>query len=238
VAVSEYIQHLPEIYRGPAADGGDSFLGEYLKIFEALISGREDVADGDTIRGLDPLTDEFVEYLDPGLVPLDAPDANGALNSEFLTYLASWVALTLDQNWDLEKRRDWLRRIVPLYKRRGTRDGIEEYLRVFVGNQVTVEELPGGFIIAEPDNSTVGVDTFIAGAPAYFFRVRINIGFPPEPFVIDEWRNVHNGTRAIVDLEKPAHTYYTLEARTPGFIVGERATIASDTLIWEKSKKL
>ena len=49
-------------------------------------------------------------------------------------------------------------------------------------------------------------------------------------------RYTEKGSRAIVDLENPAHTYYTLDARTPGFIVAKRSTISSDTLIWEKSQ--
>src|SRR4029450_12957039 len=100
----------------------------------------------------------------------------------FLDYLAKWVALTFDQNWELDKKREWLKRIVPLYKRRGTRAGITEYLAMFGGHQATVEELPGGFIVGDPLAATLGINSFIAGAPAYLFLVRINYGFPPDPF--------------------------------------------------------
>ena len=72
---------------------------------------------------------------------------------------------------------------------------------------------------------------------------------PSPEFDIAVWRNLRKGTRAIIDLEKPAHTYYTLDARTPGIILGfknatvvggkvikGRATVARDTLIWQRSK--
>jgi hypothetical protein len=104
--------------------------------------------------------------------------------------------------------------------------------------------------------STLGVDTFL-GAPAYYFRVLINYGFPAEisqragipaePFDIAIWRNIRKGTQAIVDLEKPAHTHYSLDARTPGIILCQvvngalikgQAKLGYDTLIWKNSKPI
>jgi phage tail-like protein len=238
-APSSYLQHLPEIFRGKLENGDPVFLGDYLKIFEGMLSGRADaVVAGENIQGLEQRVAKFVDYLDPALTPVDDPNATAGATSEFLTYLASWVALALDQNWDLQRKREWLRQIVPLYKRRGTKAGLTAYLNMFVGRQVRVSEPPGGFIVAGADNSTVGVDTFIAGGPAYFFRVLIQYGFPGgPPFEIAVWSNLSKGTRAIVDLEKPAHTYYTLDARAPGFIIASRSTIARDSLIWQNSEQ-
>jgi Phage tail protein (Tail_P2_I) len=59
------------------------------------------------------------------------------------------VALILDQNWDLSKKRQWLKRIVPLYQQRGTRAGLGDYLAMFVGNQAKVDEPPGGFLLGK-----------------------------------------------------------------------------------------
>jgi phage tail-like protein len=248
---SEYLQYLPQVLRG-TDQPASGFLNGYLKVFEALLSGRDDVPAAASLRSLDGIIDAFPNRLDPGITPIDAAPAGELPRSAFLDYLATWVALTFDQNWDLAKKREWLKRIVPLYKRRGTRSGISEYLAMFVGHQSSVEELPGGFIVGSKPNATVGFSSFIAGAPAHFFRVRINYGFPPDTFSIDAWKNVRKGTRAIVDLEKPAHTYYALHARTPGIIVGGavyggskspnplarnkgRATVGRDSLIWQAS---
>ena len=239
-APSNYLQHMPEIFRGKLENGDPVFLGDYLKIFEGMLSGRADaLVAGERLVGIEQLLAKFVEYLDPALTPVDDPNATTGATSEFLTYLASWVALTLDQNWDLQRKREWLRQIVPLYKRRGTKAGLTAYLKMFVGNQVKVNEPPGAFIVADPNNSTVGVDTFIAGGRAYFFSVLIQYGFPgAQPFEIAVWSNLRKGTTAIVDLEKPAHTYYSLDARAPGFIIAARSTIARDSLIWENSKQV
>jgi phage tail-like protein len=254
---SEYLRYLPEVLR--SSDGGTGFLDGYLKIFEALLSGRADAAGAIhppiaalPVRAFDSAIESLKDLLDPALTPVDAGTAPGNATSEFLDYLGRWVALSFDQNWGLDKRREWLRRVVPLYKKRGTRAGIDEYLAMFVGHQARVEE-PRGFILADRPTSVLGVNTFIS-APAHYFRVRIEYGFPPNPFDIAEWRNIRQGTRAIVDLEKPAHTYYTLRGSTPGIILGGllhggpngplpargkgRATIGVDTLIWKDSKRI
>ena len=47
--------------------------------------------------------------------------------------------------------------------------------------------------------------------------------------------------RAIIDLEKPAHTYYALDARTPGFVLGVQpghpffghTVLGRETLLWQ-----
>jgi len=243
-APSSYLQHLPEIFRARPAPDVEPFLGRFLKIFEALLSGRDDAAPpGESkVVGLEDILARFPDNLDPALTPVVPSPAGVRLDSPLLSYLASWVALVLDQNWDLAKRRQWVKRIVSLYQRRGTRAALDEYLAMFVGDQAKVDEPPGGFILGKVNNvkqsSTVGVDTFIAGAPAYYFRVRINYGFGSDPFDIATWRNIRQGTRAIIDLEKPAHTYYTLDARTPGIIVARKghATVGRETLIWQSSK--
>ena len=244
---SQYLQYLPRIFKEGVGDE-TAFLGQYLKIFEALLTGREDTAAAKEIAGLEQRITQFINCLDPGLTPVEEFTYTGrepVLDSSFLTYLAQWVALVFDQNWLLDKKRKWLQKIVPLYKKRGTKAGLLEYLNMFVGRQVKIEEPFGGFIVGR--ESTIGFDTFIRGTPPYYFRVKINYGFPPdESFEIDVWKNIRKGIRAIVDLEKPAHTYYDLDARAPGIIVGgplhprgkARSTVGVDTLIWEKSRKI
>jgi len=237
-APSAYLRHLPEIVRSPRPDGGAPFLGEFLKIFEALLAGRDDARDIG-VSGLEDVIARFGEFIDAALAPVEPPAPGQPLRSEFLDYLASWAALALDQNWSLEKKREWARHIVPMYKRRGTRSGLQDYLRTFVNDNVFISEPPGGFTLADPASSTLGVDTFLAGAPAYYFRVGINYAFDG-PFDLNEWLNIQKGTRAIIDLEKPAHTYYTLDTRTPGFVLARpgHTVLGRETLLWESSTPL
>lgn len=235
-APSTYLQHLPEVFRVAPRPGERPFLADYLSIFEALLSGRSDASISSTERvaGLEEILRGLAQSLDPAFSPVTI--SGKQLDSPLLSYLASWVALTLDQNWDLGKRRRWLERIVPLYRRRGTRAALDEYLEMFVGNNARIEELAGGFVVAS--TSTVAVDTFIAGAPAYYFRVRLQYAFGLQPFDLATWLSIRSGARAIVDLEKPAHTYYSLDTRTPGIIVAVKghATVGHETLIWQNSR--
>jgi phage tail-like protein len=189
------------------------------------------------VQGLEEILAAFIQELDPAFTTAVASADGARLDSPFLNYLASWVALTFDQNWDLGKKRQWLQRIISLYQRRGTRSGLEDYLVMFVGNRVKITE-PPGLILAQQGTTTLGVDTFLTGVP-YYFRVGMNYGFA-EPFNIADWTQNLQSTRAIVDLEKPAHTYYTLDARTPGIIlnVPGHAVVGQETLIWENSTEL
>lgn len=219
---SEYLKYLPRPFKdGPAEDV--AFLGQYLKIFEALLTGREDSAG---VTGLEQQLSLYINHLDAAYVP-----------QEEISFLARWVALTFDQNWPLEKKRQWLQKIVPLYKKRGTTSGLIEYLHMFVGKQVKIEEPVGGFILGE--ESTLGFDTYIGGTPPYYFRVMINYGYPEdEAFDLEIWKNLDKGVHTIVDQEKPAHTYYNVDIRSPGFVVGEIATVGKDTLIWNNVEKV
>src|SRR3989442_10758102 len=96
-APSSYLQHLPEIFRARSTPGGEAFLARFLKIFEALLSGRADaVPPGqEPVHGLEDALGRLIATLDPAFAPVTTT-ASGRLDSPFLTYLASWVALTLD----------------------------------------------------------------------------------------------------------------------------------------------
>lgn len=75
--------------------------------------------------------------------------------------------------------------------------------------------------------ATVGVDTVVEGLPAHFFRA--NVAFTtPDPA---ELSRKTASVRAVLDIEKPAHTYYNLSISGPTFQIGERSTVGKDTLI-------
>ncbi|MDA8384930.1 MAG: phage tail protein I [Actinomycetota bacterium] len=61
-------------------------------------------------------------YFDPRLAPAD-----------FLEWLANWVAVALDETWSEERKRELVRRAIPLYRTRGTMDGLREQVRIYAG---------------------------------------------------------------------------------------------------------
>ncbi len=151
---SRLLAYLPSIY----AD--DPFLGSFLNIFDSIW------------LPLERQIDQLYAYFDPRLTP-----------AEFLPWLATWVDLTLDENWPVERRRALIRRAADLYRRRGTKGALRDYLATYLGAQPE---------IVEDDAS---------GNPFHFsvvFRVS-------DPSALDQDR-----IRRIIEEEKPAHTTYTL----------------------------
>lgn len=211
-----YLQYLPGIYQQDAEKG--AFIGKYLKIFEKLLSGIDDevAIDGKPVEGIEQVINRIYEFFDPDSTP-----------AEFLKWLAGWIALTLRDNWDENSKRRLLKKIVPLYKKRGTKSGLSEYLKIFVaGPDISIDEFLQGIKIGTTGH--VGIDTFVGGLLPYFFIVTISfsviksIGFTSDTI---------KATKSILDLEKPAHTYYALRFQFPGIIIGERSTISIDTII-------
>lgn len=173
------------------------------------------------LKVIDPMFADFESVLD------DIPDFFDPLRTreDFLPWLASWTALVLRADWSLEQKRNVLFQIIPLYRKRGTKAGLEEYLKIYVGDGASI------FDVHEPlqvgVTATVGVDTVVGGLPANLFRV--NVAFTtPNPA---ELSRKTESVKAVLDIEKPAHTHYTLTISGPTFQVGVQSTVGQDTLI-------
>lgn len=79
-------------------------------------------------------------YVDPRLAPAD-----------FVTWLASWVGVTLDENWPVHRQRAAVRHAVELYRLRGTVAGLRAHLAVVTGGTVEVLDGGGVFVASTPD---------------------------------------------------------------------------------------
>jgi phage tail-like protein len=227
---STYIQYLPSIYQTTKEDTSSAFLGIFLKAFEKVLTGIDDGVcidfdpakdivvpalvppcregsvrkDYDPVQGIVEVLDNFYNYFDPQETP-----------EGFLNWLASWVALTLKEGetWE-DKKRQLISRIVPLYQKRGTREGLEEYLKIYVGEGVSVYDDLGPLRVGV--NSSVGIDTVIGGLVPYFFIVEVT--FPaPNPKIIEEKTRA---IKEIIEIEKPAHTFYRININMTTLRVG------------------
>lgn len=217
--VSSYLEHLPAIFQQDADEQGVNFIGRFLLAFEMILSG---LGDPDH-PGLEEIIDRLHTYFDPGGgKPLGDPNQAPA---QFLEWLASWVALTLRADLDERRRRDFIARAVPLYRLRGTKQGLEEYVSIYTRLAATINEMNTPFQIGA--HSTIGVDTLLDGGGPHFFRVLIRLP-TPDPGQVRYHREV---VTAIVDMEKPAHTYYALDVETPTLQIGDHSTVGVDTLL-------
>ena len=111
---SSYMDYLPAAYRQGEEDGEANLLGSFLKIFEKILTGIDDhvqvdikLPDGSVekreVIGVEQIVDVTHDYFDPLFAPLTAEEEPD--KADFVQYLASWVALTLNQNWPENRKR-------------------------------------------------------------------------------------------------------------------------------------
>ncbi len=160
---STYLDLLPGIYHD------NDFLGRFLLIFEHILSPIER-----TVGNLS-------HYLDPGLTPPD-----------FLPWLGSWLGLVVDARIPEERRRELVSAAPELYRWRGTKRGLREYLRIYTGIEPE---------IIEPTLSEIAANR----ALAFRFTVRMTLpaGSPIQRSYIE----------SIIEAEKPAFAACALELR-------------------------
>lgn len=218
--VSKYLQDLPSIYQGGKEDTS-TFLGRFLKAFEKMLSGIDDgvKVDDEFIEGIEEKLDGIHNYFDPFNTP-----------PEFLPWLAGWVALTLKEgkDWDEKKKRELIAEIVPLYKKRGTKEGLEKYLKIYVGKGLRIIDELGPFQIGI--SSKVGIDTIMGELQPYFFIVDVTLPVPDPKAMSEKKKAIDN----LIETEKPAHTYYKTNITVPTMRIGYYSTIGIDTLLWER----
>ncbi len=182
--VSRYSQYLPAILQG------DPFLSGWLLAIERCLSDRPAEPDDPLPQqpGLESLIDRIHTYFQA--VP--SPQASQVTPNEFLPWLASWVALSLRDDWPNDLKRRFISQMVPLYRLRGTKAGIKRLLELYTGEEVTIYELPNS---------------------PHYFQVEMTLSINPRDR--DRLRRQQQIARAILDQEKPAHTFYSLQVLTP-----------------------
>jgi phage tail-like protein len=182
---SNYLQYLPSFYRE------DDFTGRFLNIFE------------DILKPIEGIVDNLAFYFDSGTTP-----------SSFLPWLASWVGLVLDDRWPEARRRQLIKSVVELYRWRGTKRGLSEYLGIYTGVVPQITE-PVIRPEAKLDSGTrLGDTAYLGGGQAFTFTVTIAVQDLAEVDI--------DIVRAIIESQKPAHTTYTLKVLAQGLTEGEK----------------
>jgi len=215
--ISSYLQYLPAIFQEEADDSGVSVLGKFLLAFEHVLGqnrmGENEVGDSAEQPSIKEVLDEIHLYFDPTTAPAGnlsdkRKNTLGPHQADFLTWLASWVGLTLRDDWTVEERTRLMGRIIPLYRLRGTKEGLRQLLEIYTGHKrVKIYEFPN--------------------SPFYF---QVELTFLEKSF--ENYRAKQFIARAIIDQEKPAHTYYRLQVRSGRTIqIGRTSTIGKDTYL-------
>jgi phage tail-like protein len=208
VAISRdsYARWLPAIYQRSDL-AGRNLVKELLWVTQHLFGSVEEMLDiGFT-------------YYDP----YEAPE-------KFLSWLASWTAMVLEEDWPTSKKRRLIKRAVELYRIRGTLRGLKLFISLFTGHEPDIRENEWPFRGWRVGiSSQMGIDTVILPPLnlARTFIVEMPTAYndlSPESVV-----RIHE----IVRMEKPAHTQYWLrfaaESNAPElrefFAIGTRSGI-------------
>ena len=187
VAKRSYLRFLPQIFQ-VESDIGNSFLREFMWVFHHITESLTD-----------KLSDGHRYY-----EPLNTPEP-------FLSWLASWVALSLDVDWPEVKKRKLIRAAAELYQYRGTRKALREALKIFIGKKPTIVENDwpyDGFRIGV--SSTMGEDTVILPPIDLDYCFVVRLPFKQDEITEEMVVKVHN----IINMERPAHTMYFLQFET------------------------
>jgi phage tail-like protein len=147
---------------------------------------------------------------------------------DFLPWLAAWTAFTLRADLNVVQQRDFIANIVQRYQRRGTKQNLQELLAIFNVGTPTIIEAGTEFQIGV--HSTIGQDIYLGGGPPHYFHVTISLSqeFQGKPEALERQRDI---ARALIELEKPAHTFYDLAVIFPSMQIGVHSTVGVDTLL-------
>jgi phage tail-like protein len=227
-AGSRYLDYLPAIFRQDAPPGGTNWLGRFLRGFEAILTGTGDPAAPGLEEQLDGIPGALAG-VERTFEPGPGLPAGERAPDEFLDWLSGWVALSLRADVDPERQRVLIANAVRLYRLRGTKAGLEQLIGLYTTLGATIEE--AGPRLQLGVHSTVGVDTALNGGPAHYFRLIVRL-----PTTTPEERAAQQRiVESIVDAEKPAHTFYTLDIQSPILQIGVTSRVGVDTLLGGES---
>jgi len=163
---SRFIEYLPRIYQG------DEFLSRFLLIFQSLLDPVEQSVDN------------IPNLLDPDLTP-----------PRFLSWLASWVGVTLDPGLDEATQRTLIRNAVRISRWKGTRRGLREEVRIRSGARPLIVENFDGLRIGQ--DAALGMNTYLGAIQDGFIAVTLALSS-------DRALALADAERLIAEI-KPAH---------------------------------
>lgn len=192
-----YLRYLPAAYQED--ERGRDFLERFLSLFESVFHDLERQALSSW------------QYADPAATP-----------AAFLPWLASWLALPVDDDW-LADGGDRLRRLLlaapGLYRQRGTRSGIAGLVALYTGTAPFIVEPFQLDCIAGKAEWHETLRLF--GTDPYHFTVLLPLGSAGRVEAVER----------LVERERPAHTGATVVALEPLFRLGGHTYLEVNTVL-------
>lgn len=236
---SKYTQYLPRVYQKRSDEtDSDYLLGRFLKAFEEVLTGNADKKTD--ILGIEELLNRFDQYLDPLQTP-----------PQFLSWLAGWVGLQLEDSADFYGEKDnleknqLLKQILPLnthrksinrnmigkevqlYKIFGTHEGLLKHLQIYGGEESTIVINEFEEVTKVGEVGRIGVDTVVGQGKPYFFSVHAIIPAHNRS-ILDKKIGI---IKKVIEREKPIYTNYVLTTEIPAMRIGVYSRVGKTTLV-------
>jgi phage tail-like protein len=227
------LEYLPAIYQEAVAPERRPFLSAFLSAFERILLGYEEAPhdSGKTSRVRSERAKDTVEGLGRKIARLHLLFDPRETPERFLSWLASWAALSIRADLSPAKRRNLIARIIALYRIRGTKAYVEQLLELCVdaGTSVSEEEIPP---LQLGVHSTLGRDTYLGGGPPHYFRVTL-VASDLSAMEVQAQRQI---AYEVIELSKPAHTGYEFQVVSSHMQVGIHSTVGVDTVLGAASQ--
>lgn len=212
VAADTWMRFMPGVFQDADEDNGD-FLKKFIFIQQHI--------DFQTAEKLENQS----RFFDPRQTP-----------AEFLPWLATWMALSLQEGWKEERRREILCRAAELFRLRGTGAGLKLALKLFAETEarVTENEWPyPGFIVSQ--KATINIESVLAPRVPIGHCFVVDLDEERDKVAREKLRSIH----AVIEAEKPAHAHYALRfpkaeekfEDVPFLNMGQTGRIGVDTRI-------
>jgi phage tail-like protein len=230
-----WLRYLPAIYGRD--ESRNAFLERALALFESLLANVE--GDINDLPGL----------FDPWAAPDRTPGS-------WLDWLSSWLASELEESWASMRRRRALASAFEVLGRRGTVQGLRQFIAWYADVDVAIEE-PARYasVWSLGENSALGFTTMLAAAEAQGAVLgttatlngshlinEADYGAPLFEDLAHQFCVLVTSTqlnapgaietlRRIIDHEKPAHTSYRICVVEPRMRVGLQARLGVDAIV-------
>jgi phage tail-like protein len=183
---ARYVKYLPALYAEQ-----DELMGRFLMLFESVWTP------------LGAQIDAMHHYLDPRTAP-----------TGLLPWLAHCVDLALSDQWTEPQKRRLIASALPLYRRRGTRRGLQDFLEIYTGQKPQIiEHRANNLRLGSGARLSTSVALGQRNIP-HTFTVILNLPTVQADNSRERVRKEADRQRmveAIIEAEKPAHTAYTLQ---------------------------
>ena len=229
---------LPAIYTADPAAG--DFTQRFVALFDTMTAS------------IDRHLDQLPAFFDPWAVP----DGSDGAYGDFLSWLAAWVGAANDAGLPAHTRRALITRAAELYARRGTPDGVADFVGLFSGSTIRVLEQYRLRHWAFAGRTQLGVGQLFG--PSIVGRLQLDVfsrigeftlidtGDPAlDPFAVHAHRftvfllphadtspdDAQRWASIALELAKPAHTVADLALVRARMCVGRQSTVGFDTVL-------